>query len=153
MFMTTWKSEHLLKLLPKDLESKYFCLTGLWGVNRTGNLITILKRPIIFFLIYFLKNQYFLCSPLYSALCPNLMGYQSVVVLTEKKSLDHFFFFGYTLQHVELPWAGIKPVSPALEVWSLNHWTTREVMGCLFQFHIQSLLWNTINNLTKKKKN
>ena len=93
MFMTTWKSEHLLKLLPKDLESKYFCLTGLWGVNRTGNLITILKRPIIFFLIYFLKNQYFLCSPLYSALCPNLMGYQSVVVLTEKKSLDHFFFF------------------------------------------------------------
>ena len=26
-----------------------------------------------------------------------------------------------------VPWSGIKPRSPALGVWSLNHWTTREV--------------------------
>ena len=25
------------------------------------------------------------------------------------------------------PWSGIEPMSPALEAWSLNHWTTREV--------------------------
>ena len=27
----------------------------------------------------------------------------------------------------DLPWPGIKPVPPAVEVWSLNHWTVREV--------------------------
>ena len=26
-----------------------------------------------------------------------------------------------------VPRPGIKPVSPALEAWSFNHWTTREV--------------------------
>ena len=26
-----------------------------------------------------------------------------------------------------VPQPGIKPAPPALEVWSLNHWTTREV--------------------------
>ena len=26
-----------------------------------------------------------------------------------------------------VPWPGIEPVPPALEAWSLNHWTTREV--------------------------
>ena len=26
-----------------------------------------------------------------------------------------------------VPWAGIKPSPPALGVWSLSHWTTREV--------------------------
>ena len=29
-----------------------------------------------------------------------------------------------------VPWPGIKPVSPALEAWSLNHWTAREVLIC-----------------------
>ena len=26
------------------------------------------------------------------------------------------------------PWTGIEPVPPAAEVWSLNHWTTWEVL-------------------------
>ena len=26
-----------------------------------------------------------------------------------------------------VPWPGIKPIAPAVEAWSLNHWTTREV--------------------------
>ena len=30
---------------------------------------------------------------------------------------------GYT-RHAELPWLGIEPMPPALEVQSLNHWTT-----------------------------
>ena len=31
-----------------------------------------------------------------------------------------------------VPWPGIEPGPPALEVWSLNHWTTREVPNCCF---------------------
>ena len=27
-----------------------------------------------------------------------------------------------------VPQPGIKPVPPAVEVWSLNHWTIREVL-------------------------
>ena len=30
-----------------------------------------------------------------------------------------------------VPRPGIKPMSPAFESWSLNHWTTREVSGPL----------------------
>ena len=30
-----------------------------------------------------------------------------------------------------VPWPGIEPGSPALGVWSLSHWTTREVPGCI----------------------
>ena len=26
-----------------------------------------------------------------------------------------------------VPWPGIKPMPPALDVWSLNHWTAREI--------------------------
>ena len=32
-----------------------------------------------------------------------------------------FLFFGHAAQHAELPQPGIKPVLPALEVWSLDH--------------------------------
>ena len=41
--------------------------------------------------------------------------------------LMFFFFFGCTSKHEELPQPGIEPVPPAVEVQSLNHWTTREV--------------------------
>ena len=45
--------------------------------------------------------------------------------------IKFFFFF---LLHVEahgilVPRQGIKPMSLALEAWSLNHWTTREVLS------------------------
>ena len=43
----------------------------------------------------------------------------------------NFYFFAYTMQHVEsLTMDGT--LAPAVEGWSLNHWTTRE---------IQDLLW------------
>ena len=32
------------------------------------------------------------------------------------------------MRHAELPLPGIRPVPPAVEVQSLNHWTTREVL-------------------------
>ena len=39
------------------------------------------------------------------------------------------FFFGHTARHVgsQLPNQGSNPCPLALEAWSLNHWTTREV--------------------------
>ena len=44
------------------------------------------------------------------------------------------------MQHVGLfiPLPGIKPVSPAVEVWSLNHWTTRQVSAFAFLWVIIS---------------
>ena len=37
-----------------------------------------------------------------------------------------FHFFGRACG-ILVPWPGIEPASPALEAWSLNHWTAREV--------------------------
>ena len=37
-------------------------------------------------------------------------------------------FFGRTTRPAELPGPGIEPVPPALEVWSINHGTAREVL-------------------------
>ena len=40
----------------------------------------------------------------------------------------YFFFFSCTVVcGILVPWPGIRPVPPALEAWSLNHWTAREV--------------------------
>ena len=40
----------------------------------------------------------------------------------------HFSFLATLLSMWDLsPWPGIKPMLPALEGWSLNHWTAREV--------------------------
>ena len=41
--------------------------------------------------------------------------------------LPFFFFSGHSMRHGDLPQPGIKPMPPAVEAWSLNHWTTREV--------------------------
>ena len=40
-----------------------------------------------------------------------------------------FFFFGHTAYHVgsQFPNPGLNLCPPAVEVQSLNHWTTREV--------------------------
>ena len=46
-----------------------------------------------------------------------------------------FCFFTFWPHHgacgILVPGPGIKPMSPAFESWSLNHWTTREVSGPL----------------------
>ena len=38
-----------------------------------------------------------------------------------------FFWLLYTACEILVLWPGIKPVTLTLEVWSFNHWTTREV--------------------------
>ena len=35
-----------------------------------------------------------------------------------------FFRLLATARGILVPWPGIKPMAPAVEVWSLNHWTT-----------------------------
>ena len=52
----------------------------------------------------------------------------------------YFIFYFYLLffgPHCELcrildPRSGIEPVPPAVEVWSSNHWTAREVPTAVF---------------------
>ena len=36
---------------------------------------------------------------------------------------------------------GMKPVSPALEAWSLKHWTTREILIIYFLFLFAHAEW------------
>ena len=49
-----------------------------------------------------------------------------------------FFFFGSGVCRILVPWPGIKPVPPAAEAWSLNHWTAREV-PCMIPLNMRSL--------------
>ena len=41
------------------------------------------------------------------------------------------FWLCHTACRILVPQPGIKPAPPALEAWSLNHWTTREVSRIL----------------------
>ena len=38
-----------------------------------------------------------------------------------------FFWLYHMACRILVPWPGIKPLSPSLAVWSLNHWTTSKV--------------------------
>ena len=42
-------------------------------------------------------------------------------------SASFFFFFCHPACGILVPQPEIEPVPPAVEAWSLNHWTTREV--------------------------
>ena len=47
---------------------------------------------------------------------------------TTHNFLSFFFFFGCAAAcRILVPQPGIEPVPPAVEAWSPNHWTTREV--------------------------
>ena len=49
------------------------------------------------------------------------------------------FFFFFWLHHsvcgVLVPWPGIEPTPPEVEVQNLNHWITREMPTFNFTFH------------------
>ena len=38
-----------------------------------------------------------------------------------------FWFFGHEVCRILAPQPGMQMMPPAVEAWSLNHWTTREV--------------------------
>ena len=52
---------------------------------------------------------------------------RDTVLLIFFKTLKKFFWPCHTTYGILVPWPGIKPLPPAVEAWSLNHWTTREV--------------------------
>ena len=48
----------------------------------------------------------------------------------DPESKELFFFPPYYLAYrILVPQPGIKAMLPAVEVWGLNHWTTREVLS------------------------
>ena len=57
-----------------------------------------------------------------------------------------------------VPWPGIEPGAPALRVWSLSHWTTREVWAmtsCLvkveeYQEGVRSRTWGLLQDPTRR---
>ena len=53
-----------------------------------------------------------------------------------------YFFFFFLPYHsacgILAPWPGVKPASPALAAWSLNHRTAWEVLTCVFWFNLQT---------------
>jgi len=38
------------------------------------------------------------------------------------------YFFGHRACGILVPQQGIKPMPPAVEAWTPNHWTTREIL-------------------------
>jgi len=45
----------------------------------------------------------------------------------EEETFFFFFIFGHATYEILVPQPGIETTDPALEVWSLNHSTTRRV--------------------------
>ena len=64
-----------------------------------------------------------------------------------RKSYFSFLFFFFWPRHaacgILASRPGIKPVPPALEAWSLNHWTAREVQEILL-FIVHTFLFDYV---------
>ena len=50
-------------------------------------------------------------------------------LLEELPSFFLSFFFWSAAYGILVPRPGVEPTHPALQVWSLNHWTAREVQA------------------------
>ena len=59
--------------------------------------------------------------------CP-VLEIPLIVIYSSGHCIFFFFFLVTPLEAcgILLPWPRIKPAPPALEAWSLNHWTTKE---------------------------
>ena len=51
-----------------------------------------------------------------------------------------------------VPWPGIKPIPPAVDAWSPNHWTVREVLQYHFLIHLQITLFLFLSFQKKEKE-
>ena len=80
---------------------------------------------------------YIVCVPVCVCVCTPVYIYTHVFYLT--------FFFPYSMWHKGLvPWLGIELAFPAVELWSLNHWTTREVLYIFFPIMIYHRILNIV---------
>ena len=57
----------------------------------------------------------------------SVSDYAENLIIGKLSFFSVFFFFLAMLCGILVPWSGIKPVSPVVEVQSPNHWTIREV--------------------------
>ena len=74
------------------------------------------------------------CDPL-NPPCPSRAQASSLPPVDTGMVLRSFFFFSWpscVACRILVPQPGTEPVSPASEVWSLNHWTTSQVPLDLF---------------------
>ena len=73
-----------------------------------------------------------------------------ICILPQQKNNQLFSSFGHTVQHAGsqlVPHPGIKPMSPALRVWSLNHWAIMRVpINFLKDFQIGRHLGQILKN-------
>ena len=51
-----------------------------------------------------------------------------------------------------VPWPGIKPIPSAVDAWSPNHWTVREVPQYHFLIHLQITLFLFLSFQKKEKE-
>ena len=59
-----------------------------------------------------------------------------------KKIFNLYFWPCHVARGILVPWPGIEPVLPAVEVQSLNHWSTREFPGRhILIFFFANILW------------
>ena len=66
----------------------------------------------------------------------HLSRYSETVFLLYKLFSFSFFWLCHAACGILVPLPGIEPAPPAVEAWSLNHWTAREVpLGKLFKIH------------------
>ena len=106
----------ILSSYPITINSNH---TDLFAVSQIRYAYTLLQ-----FLISFITS-------------PNISLFAVIIISTiqtKKKTklqanfiFKYFFWLHCTACGILAPHPGIKPVPPALRVWSLNHWTAREV--------------------------
>ena len=85
------------------------------------------------------RNSDTVCLLFYCELCPH-PWWSTAACSVDFVLCFSIFIFGCMACGVLVPQSGIEPVPPALEAWSLSHWTSREIP----HFKLLSLfLWNT----------
>jgi len=84
----------------------------------------------VFYFIYLFKS--YMCVYIYTF---SIFIYLLRQVLVEVHRIFSCCMWSLSCSVWDLvPWSGIKPSRPTLEVWSLNHWTTREVPYFIYLF-------------------
>ena len=128
---------------PKEWQEQKCMRQDCWGHWLCHNIeLKCLFSMLCPWIKFYLHHSYFFWS------CHAACGIILAKIVETLFSTTHcskcymwIFFFGCTAWHVEseFPWSGMEPVSPVVEVWSLNHWTTREIP--LFFFFPQADEW------------
>ena len=70
----------------------------------------------------------------------------------KKKKSPFFFWPFYTACRILVPWPRIKTVPPAVEAWSPNHQTTREVPKNIYLKPMSNILCNTLAEFSLKSR-